>query len=327
MRDPGLLRRCLLLLLLLLLLSAAAPRAAPGTGAGRPRARRGLTYPGTLWCGAGSNADAYEQLGEHRDTDRCCRDHDHCQHVIHPFTARYGYRNLRWHTISHCDCDRRLKECLQRVNDTASRVVGQAFFNVIQVPCFEFTYREECVEPYLYVWCKAYNTVAIAVPREPVMYEFGGELIDRAARPVGVPLSPPWSSTDGGAVPRDVPAHPPSSRKRAKEERKRKKADKKKGKGLRKKSSSGNMELSAAAAAVPPHPTAGQDPWVPLLPLEAANTILSDAPVQEGLGRDPAPATASPAPTTSGKRRRKERNRKKRLKGRAEAQPAREPRS
>lgn len=46
----------------------------------------------------------------------------------------------------------RLKECLQRVNDTASRVVGQAFFNVIQVPCFEFTYKEECVEPYLYVW-------------------------------------------------------------------------------------------------------------------------------------------------------------------------------
>lgn len=46
----------------------------------------------------------------------------------------------------------RLKECLRRVNDTASRVVGQAFFNVIQVPCFEFTYREECVEPYLYVW-------------------------------------------------------------------------------------------------------------------------------------------------------------------------------
>ncbi|NWV70331.1 PA23 Phospholipase, partial [Malurus elegans] len=83
--------------------------------------------------------------GEHRDTDRCCRDHDHCQHVIHPFTVRYGYRNLRWHTISHCDCDHRLKECLQQVNDTVSRVVGQAFFNVIQVPCFEFTYKEECV--------------------------------------------------------------------------------------------------------------------------------------------------------------------------------------
>ncbi|KAL2297354.1 hypothetical protein Nmel_016655, partial [Mimus melanotis] len=202
------------------LLLPPAPGAAPP---GRPRARRGLTYPGTLWCGAGSNADSYEQLGEHRDTDRCCRDHDHCQHVIHPFTARYGYRNLRWHTISHCDCDLRLKECLRRVNDTASRVVGQAFFNVIQVPCFEFTYREECVEPYLYVWCKTYNTVAVAVPREPVLYEFGGELIDRAARPKGVPLSPPWDH------------HTP---KAVKKERKRKKDKKNKGKGLKKKGSS-----------------------------------------------------------------------------------------
>ncbi|KAM9615494.1 protein PROCA1 [Morphnus guianensis] len=319
MGVPGLLGRPLLLLLLL----AAGPGAAPP---GRPRARRGLTYPGTLWCGAGSNADAYEQLGEHRDTDRCCRDHDHCQHVIHPFTARYGYRNLRWHTISHCDCDRRLKECLRQVNDTASRVVGQAFFNVIQVPCFEFAYKEECVEPYLYVWCKAYNTVAIAVPKEPVLYEFGGELIDRAARPRGVPLSPPWSSAGGGAVPVEhhEPARPLSRPKAAKKERKGKKKDKKKkGKGLKKKGPSKNREPSHPAAAAPAHPTVGQDPWAPLPDLgEVANAILSDAPAWEGLGRDPAPATPSSVPTASGKKRRKERNRKKRLKSKAEAEPA-----
>ncbi|XP_015151573.2 protein PROCA1 [Gallus gallus] len=225
--------RCLflsLLLLLLPLLAAPSPGEAPS---GRPRARRGLTYPGTLWCGAGSNADSYEQLGEHRDTDRCCRDHDHCQHVIHPFTSRYGYRNLRWHTISHCDCDRRLKECLQQVNDTASRVVGQAFFNVIQVPCFEFAYKEECVQPYLYVWCRAYNTVAVAVPKEPVLYEFGGELIDRAAWP--------------GGEPPDLPAV--KARKRLKEKRK-------KGKGL-KKSPSGFGELSRAASVTPTPPSSG----------------------------------------------------------------------
>ncbi|XP_015736166.1 protein PROCA1 isoform X2 [Coturnix japonica] len=229
--------RCLFLpflLLLLPLLAAPSPAVAPP---GRPRVRRGLTYPGTLWCGAGSNADSYEQLGEHRDTDRCCRDHDHCQHVIHPFTSRYGYRNLRWHTISHCDCDRRLKECLQQVNDTASRVVGQAFFNVIQVPCFEFAYKEECVQPYLYVWCRAYNTVAVAVPKEPVLYEFGGELIDRAAWP------------EGGEQP-DIPAV--KVRKRMKEKRK-------KGKGL-KKSPSGFKELSHAASITPiPPSTAGRD--------------------------------------------------------------------
>ncbi|XP_014731977.1 PREDICTED: protein PROCA1 [Sturnus vulgaris] len=310
MCAPGLLCRLLLLLIFFLLfLLPPVPGAAPP---GRPRARRGLTYPGTLWCGAGSNADSYEQLGEHRDTDRCCRDHDHCQHVIHPFTARYGYRNLRWHTISHCDCDLRLKECLQRVNDTASRVVGQAFFNVIQVPCFEFTYREECVEPYLYVWCKTYNTVAVAVPREPVLYEFGGELIDRAARPRGVPLSPPWGSTGGGALP--VDHHTP---KAAKKERKRKKDKKNKGKGLKKKGSSEKGARSHPATAAP------ADPWALLPSLgEASNTILSDAPAREGLGREPAPATPSPVPTTSGKRRRKERNRKKRLKSKTEAEPA-----
>lgn len=61
MCAPGLLCRLLLLLLFLLLLLPPAPGAAPP---GRPRARRGLTYPGTLWCGAGSNADSYEQLGK-----------------------------------------------------------------------------------------------------------------------------------------------------------------------------------------------------------------------------------------------------------------------
>ncbi|XP_005056948.1 PREDICTED: protein PROCA1 [Ficedula albicollis] len=348
MCAPGLLCRLLLLLFFLLLLLPPAPGGAPP---GRPRARRGLTYPGTLWCGAGSNADSYEQLGEHRDTDRCCREHDHCQHVIHPFTVNYGYRNLRWHTtshcgdtdrccrehdhcqhvihpftvnygyrnlrwhtISHCDCDLRLKECLRQVNDTASRVVGQAFFNVIQVPCFEFTYREECVEPYLYVWCKTYKTVAVAVPREPVLYEFGGELIDRAARPRGVPLSPPWGSTGGGALP--VDHHTP---KAVKKERKRKKDKKNKGKGLKKKGSSEKGAQSHPAVAAP------ADPWALLPSLgEASNTILSDAPARERVGREPVPATPSPVPTTSGKRRRKERNRKKRLKSKTEAEPAQE---
>ncbi|XP_009998705.1 PREDICTED: group 3 secretory phospholipase A2-like, partial [Chaetura pelagica] len=133
-------------------------------------------YPGTLWCGAGSNADAYEQLGKGSSAAAPCPPIPSFLTPSHPHLSQ-------------------LKECLQRVNDTASRVVGQAFFNVIQVPCFEFAYKEECVEPYLYVWCRAYNTVAIAVPREPVLYDFGGELIDRAARPGGVLLSPPWSST------------------------------------------------------------------------------------------------------------------------------------
>uniref|UniRef100_A0A670YMX3 Phospholipase A2-like central domain-containing protein n=1 Tax=Pseudonaja textilis TaxID=8673 RepID=A0A670YMX3_PSETE len=161
-----------------------------------------------------SETDAHSPppiAGEHQETDRCCREHDHCQHLIHPFTYKYGHRNLRWHTISHCDCDRRLKDCLSAVNSTASRVVGQAFFNIIQVPCFELVYQEACVESYLYVWCRNYSRTAVAVLKEPVMFDYGGERIDVPAtrrpqpassttttpppqtpsRPWGTPLPPP----------------------------------------------------------------------------------------------------------------------------------------
>ncbi|XP_020373299.1 uncharacterized protein proca1 [Rhincodon typus] len=144
------------------------------------RSKRGFTYPGTLWCGAGDNADSYDHLGEFTETDKCCREHDHCEHVIHPFAYSYGHRNFRLHTLSHCDCDTELKRCLRRVNDTSSRVVGQAFFNVLEVPCFDLVYKEQCVERYWYGWCKKYDRVLIAVPRESGLYDYGGELIDLA---------------------------------------------------------------------------------------------------------------------------------------------------
>ncbi|CAB1348967.1 unnamed protein product [Coregonus sp. 'balchen'] len=128
------------------------------------RSKRGFTYPGTLWCGAGNMADNYDHLGEFAATDSCCRVHDHCPYVIHAFSSMYGYTNFKWHPLSHCDCDNALKECLKKVNDTSSRVVGQAFFNVIEVPCFQ---------------CKKYDKLLVAVPRESIPYDFGGiEVID-----------------------------------------------------------------------------------------------------------------------------------------------------
>ncbi|XP_075706967.1 protein PROCA1 [Rhinoderma darwinii] len=146
------------------------------------RVKRGFTYPGTLWCGAGNNAEKESDLGEHKETDSCCRTHDHCEHIIHPFTFSYGYRNFLWHTISHCQCDNKFKDCLRTVNDTASRVMGQAFFNVIQVQCFEFTYKEQCVERHWYGWCKKSKNETVAVPRESGLYDYGGNTIDKPVK-------------------------------------------------------------------------------------------------------------------------------------------------
>ncbi|XP_026138447.1 uncharacterized protein proca1 [Carassius auratus] len=145
----------------------------------KTRTKRGFTYPGTLWCGAGNIADHYDHLGEFEETDRCCRVHDHCPYVIHAFSSNYGYTNFKWHSLSHCDCDNALKECLRLVNDTSSRVVGQAFFNVIEVPCFEFSFEEQCVERHWYGVCKKYDRVPVAVIKESIPYDFGGiDVID-----------------------------------------------------------------------------------------------------------------------------------------------------
>ncbi|CAL8352834.1 unnamed protein product [Lota lota] len=143
------------------------------------RSKRGFTYPGTLWCGAGNMADHDDHLGEFAETDSCCRTHDHCPHVIHAFSSNYGYTNFKWHSICHCDCDIAMKQCLAKVNDTVSRVVGQAFFNVIGAPCFEFVYKDHCVERHWYGLCKRYEKLPVAVPQPAIPYDFGGvDVID-----------------------------------------------------------------------------------------------------------------------------------------------------
>ncbi|KAK7156215.1 hypothetical protein R3I94_006332 [Phoxinus phoxinus] len=157
-----------------------------GANKKKTRTKRGFTYPGTLWCGAGNIADHYEQLGEFEETDKCCRVHDHCPYIIHAFSSNYGYTNFKWHSLSHCDCDNALKECLRLVNDTSSRVVGQAFFNVIEAPCFEFSFEEQCVERHWYGVCKKYDRVPVAVIKESIPYDFGGiDVID------GLSIAPP----------------------------------------------------------------------------------------------------------------------------------------
>ncbi|KAK2837504.1 hypothetical protein Q5P01_014716 [Channa striata] len=115
---------------------------------GRVRRKRAWILPGTLWCGRGSEAVRYEELGMFENTDRCCREHDHCLHVIPPFRVNYGVFNPNFYAVSHCECDQRFRQCLQGVNDTISAMVGYSFFNILRVPCFELKQQRRCTEMY-----------------------------------------------------------------------------------------------------------------------------------------------------------------------------------
>ncbi|XP_078107791.1 group 3 secretory phospholipase A2-like isoform X2 [Sander vitreus] len=130
--------------------SSAAPKLPRRTRreetAGRARRKRAWMFPGTLWCGTGSKALGYDQLGMFERADGCCREHDHCLHIIPSFTVNYGVFNPHFFTVSHCHCDQRFRQCLLGVNDTISSMVGYSFFNILRVPCFELKQWRRCTE-------------------------------------------------------------------------------------------------------------------------------------------------------------------------------------
>ncbi|XP_025163274.1 uncharacterized protein LOC105185668 isoform X3 [Harpegnathos saltator] len=97
----------------------------------------GLIYPGTKWCGPGNVSTSYEDLGHHTAEDACCREHDHCSYTIAPHECLRGICNNSPFTRSHCDCDAKLRRCLQNVNTEVANTLGALFFNIIQVTCFK----------------------------------------------------------------------------------------------------------------------------------------------------------------------------------------------
>ncbi|KAM9195102.1 group 3 secretory phospholipase A2 [Dugong dugon] len=140
------------------------------SGGGCCRAKRGWTMPGTLWCGVGDSAANSSELGVFQGSDLCCREHDRCPQNILPFQYSYGIRNYRLHTISHCDCDARFQQCLRNQHDSISDIVGVAFFNVLQIPCFVLEQQEACVAWYWWGGCRTYGSVPLARLQPRILY-------------------------------------------------------------------------------------------------------------------------------------------------------------
>ncbi|KAM9219591.1 group 3 secretory phospholipase A2 [Leptosomus discolor] len=163
--------------------AACADPAPPGG-----RRRRGWTLPGTLWCGAGDSAGNASELGLFRGPDRCCREHDQCSAQIAALQFNYGIRNYRLHTVSHCDCDARFRQCLLALNDTVSNIIGVTFFNLLEVPCFVLEESEECIQWRWWGGCERYGTVPLARMVQQSQYQHGPPAEERgspAGRPPG----------------------------------------------------------------------------------------------------------------------------------------------
>ncbi|XP_077507993.1 uncharacterized protein LOC144119174 [Amblyomma americanum] len=101
-------------------------------------------FPGTKWCGAGNVATNVYDLGKARDSDMCCRDHDHSKDVIPAFRQKYGIKNHRFYTMTNCAEDRKLFNCFLNVGSFTSVSLGVTFFDILKTRCFEYGYPTKC---------------------------------------------------------------------------------------------------------------------------------------------------------------------------------------
>lgn len=127
-------------------------------------------FQGTKWCGPGG-ANGYEDLGSLTEVDKCCRAHDHCDH-IEKSNEKYGLRNSRSITVLHCRCDKEFRDCLRRIGSGWADTVGRMYFY----------YQSHCYKSeHPIVACKRYSRSIVVRNRctsyifdlnRPVMYQW-----------------------------------------------------------------------------------------------------------------------------------------------------------
>ena len=120
------------------------------------RNKRQVSFPGTKWCGPGTTATSYDDLGRFSEADMCCRAHDNCPDGIGPKQEKYGLYNDRRIYISLCSCDAELYSCLKNNTDPISNTIGAAFFNVLDMKCIDQVYPQVCVRRGFFGRCLKY---------------------------------------------------------------------------------------------------------------------------------------------------------------------------
>lgn len=121
-----------------------------------------LMYPGTKWCGRGQLAKANDELGEDNELDVCCRDHDLCSPLIHPFNRKFHYFNYRFHAVLHCKCDEEFRRCLQQSLSPNANFLGKIYFNIMGSKCFVLRDTQVCKAYTWYGTCAEYKRDTVA---------------------------------------------------------------------------------------------------------------------------------------------------------------------
>ncbi|CAN7940466.1 unnamed protein product [Ixodes hexagonus] len=108
--------------------------------------QKAAIFPGTKWCGDGDMADNYNDLGVFKETDMCCRDHDHATDSMAPKQTKHGITNNMFYTMTNCHDDCKFYNCLLKAEAGLADSVGRIFFNILQSQCFAFGHPQKCIQ-------------------------------------------------------------------------------------------------------------------------------------------------------------------------------------
>merc|ERR1711934_397586 len=89
---------------------------------------------------------------------------------IEPSETKWGLSNVRPHTVMHCSCDERFRNCLKVARTQAADIVGNLFFNVINIPCFVFSKEPVCTARNWWGRCTLKEEKPVAIWKRPLPY-------------------------------------------------------------------------------------------------------------------------------------------------------------